>query len=299
MVLLLTNNQSSNLVNKTLNYSIDTHLHLSAAPYFRLLINESANLYAEFAHKSIELDNPSLLFIDKQQEVQIFSTQKETQTFIIIQFYFDEQLLAHITGQSFSIDQEITSIITFLKNEQFKIDYLKHSKPAISYDQEINSFFILCQQMSIHLLSLLVTYCLQKIQLSSLPRHYQQELALLTIPSNEKVILKKKHILYSDELVDPIIRYLEEHLSENFFLEQLAQIFFISPASLKKHFRKVNGKSVISYFKELKMEKAKRLVLENELTYTEIADILGFHSIHHFSSAFKKYTGLSPSKYYL
>ena len=262
MVLLLTNNQSSNLVKKTLTYSIDTHLHLSAAPYFRLLINESANLYAEFAHKSIELDNPSLLFIDKQQEVQIFSTQKETQTFIIIQFYFDEQLLAHITGQSFSIDQEITSIITFLKNEQFKIDYLKHSKPAISYDQEINSFFILCQQMSIHLLSLLVTYCLQKIQLSSLPRHYQQ-------------------------------------LSENFLLEQLAQIFFISPASLKKHFRKVNGKSVISYFKELKMEKAKRLVLENELTYTEIADILGFHSIHHFSSAFKKYTGLSPSKYYL
>ncbi len=87
--------------------------------------------------------------------------------------------------------------------------------------------------MSIHLLSLLVTYCLQKIQLSSLPRHYQQELALLTIPSNEKVIpkKKKKHILYSDELVDPIIRYLEEHLSENFLLEQLAQIFLsVQPA---------------------------------------------------------------------
>ncbi|MGC3008546.1 AraC family transcriptional regulator, partial [Enterococcus faecium] len=76
-------------------------------------------------------------------------------------------------------------------------------------------------------LSLLVTYCLQKIQLSSLPRHNQQELALLTIPSNEKVIPKKKLILYSDELVDPIIRFLEEHLSENFLLEQLAQIFFI------------------------------------------------------------------------
>ncbi len=50
--------------------------------------------------------------------------------------------------------------------------------------------------MSIHLLSLLVTYCLQKIQLSSLPRHYQQELALLTIPSNEKVIPKKKSIFF-------------------------------------------------------------------------------------------------------
>lgn len=81
---MLTNNQSSNLV-KTLTYSIDTHLHLSAAPYFRLLINESANLYAEFAHKSIELDNPSLLFIDKQQEVQIFLLKGNT-NFIIIQF---------------------------------------------------------------------------------------------------------------------------------------------------------------------------------------------------------------------
>ena len=32
-------------------------------------------------------------------------------------------------------------------------------------------------------------------------------------------------------------------------------------------------------------------MLENELTYTEIADILGFHSIHHFSSAFKNIQG--------
>lgn len=69
-----------------------------------------------------------------------------------------------------------------------------------------------------HSFAFLISYLLSaKIQLSSLPRHYQQELALLTIPSNEKVI-PKKHILYSDELVDPIIRYLEEHLSENFCL---------------------------------------------------------------------------------
>lgn len=53
----------------------------------------------------------------------------------------------------------------------------------------------------------------------------------------------------------------------------------------------MNGKSVISYFKELKMEKAKRLVLENELTYTEIADILGFHSIHHFLQLLKNIQG--------
>ena len=39
------------------------------------------------------------------------------------------------------------------------------------------------------------------------------------------------------------------------------------------------------------MEKAKRLVLENELTYTEIADILGFHSIHHFLQLFKNIQG--------
>lgn len=50
-----------------------------------------------------------------------------------------------------------------------------------------------------------------------------------------KSFLKKKHILYSDELVDPIIRYLEEHLSENFLLEQLAQIFFYQSSQLKKN----------------------------------------------------------------
>ena len=48
-----------------------------------------------------------------------------------------------------------------------------------------------------HSFAFLISYLLSaKIQLSSLPRHYQQELALLTIPSNEKVIPKKAYSLF-------------------------------------------------------------------------------------------------------
>jgi AraC-like DNA-binding protein len=61
-------------------------------------------------------------------------------------------------------------------------------------------------------------------------------------------------------------------------------------------FRESYG-GAISFFNELKLDEAKRLIREGRLNFTEIADALGFTSLHYFSRLFKKKTGLSPSEY--
>ncbi|MBM7711155.1 helix-turn-helix domain-containing protein [Enterococcus xiangfangensis] len=99
------------------------------------------------------------------------------------------------------------------------------------------------------------------------------------------------------DVVSEILKFMEEHLDKNYSVEELANLFFISPSYIKKIFKEHTGYSIINYYKTLKMEQAKDLIQKEDMSFTDIGLSLGYDSIHHFSNTFKKYTGLSPSKY--
>lgn len=60
-------------------------------------------------------------------------------------------------------------------------------------------------------------------------------------------------------------------------------------------FSSVEGLTIEQYFIRLRIEKAKELLVYDELSLSEIAFQLGYSSVHHLSAQFKKVTGLTPS----
>lgn len=100
-----------------------------------------------------------------------------------------------------------------------------------------------------------------------------------------------------NEMVDQIISYMEAHLADNCTVDDFATQFYISPSYIKKIFKEYTGYSLINFYKTLKMEKAKEYIQTGAYNFTDIGNLLGYDSIHHFSNTFKKYTGLSPTKY--
>ncbi len=62
-------------------------------------------------------------------------------------------------------------------------------------------------------------------------------------------------------------------------------------------FSSVEGITIEKYMINQKIEKAKELLAYNQLTLSEIADSLGYRSVQHLSSQFKKVTGLTPSHF--
>ena len=93
--------------------------------------------------------------------------------------------------------------------------------------------------------------------------------------------------------------YMQENLHKNLTLEDILSASETSLSSLKRIFHQQTNCGVIHYFLKLKIDEARRLLIEGELTVSQIADLLGFSSIHHFSNLFKKYTGVSPKQYAL
>ncbi len=92
-----------------------------------------------------------------------------------------------------------------------------------------------------------------------------------------------------------IIRYLDGHLTEEMHLSHIAAAHHMSVSALSRRFRRETGFSVMEYCHMARLEKARHLLATTTGTVSEIAGILRFGSIHHFSHAFKAMYGITPS----
>lgn len=90
--------------------------------------------------------------------------------------------------------------------------------------------------------------------------------------------------------------YLLKNIQHPPTLTELSRIAGINEYKLKKGFKETFNLSVFEYLSDVRLENAKNDLLEKKKSITEIAFELGYSSLQHFSSAFKKKFGVPPSK---
>lgn len=98
-------------------------------------------------------------------------------------------------------------------------------------------------------------------------------------------------------VVDMITGYLKENVYACISLNDICNRFFLRKSQLSVIFKEHTGKSPMQYFRYMKIEEAKKLLREDNLSVSEITDMLGFSGIHNFSRTFKNETGFSPTGY--
>lgn len=93
-----------------------------------------------------------------------------------------------------------------------------------------------------------------------------------------------------------IIHVLENNITKNLSVSDIAKLCNMSEINLKKTFYKYSGTGIKSYFNNLKMNEAINM-LKSGMTVTETALTLGFSDQNYFSTAFKRIIGKQPSYY--
>ena len=93
-------------------------------------------------------------------------------------------------------------------------------------------------------------------------------------------------------------RIISEHLSDPDLDQQLiCRELGVSRALLYNKMKAITGAGTKEYIIKIRIEKAKTLIESTALTIAEISDMTGFASQSYFSTAFKNYTGKTPSQY--
>ena len=89
---------------------------------------------------------------------------------------------------------------------------------------------------------------------------------------------------------------MRESLGESIDFHVLAQQLGTSYSTFRRIFKKETGRAPGEYFIEMKMNRAKQLLLAGK-SIQDVADLLGFDSVYYFSRLFKSRTGNSPSAF--
>ncbi len=113
------------------------------------------------------------------------------------------------------------------------------------------------------------------------------------LPDNRKIISSDRRA------VARITEYVNDHLSHNFLLSELASEAYMSISKFKYVFKAVTRQTFSGYLTQRKMERACELLTHSNLYVAEIAYRLGYKNAGSFSVQFKNYTGMLPSEYRL
>ncbi|MFS4470322.1 helix-turn-helix transcriptional regulator [Chryseobacterium sp. T20] len=104
--------------------------------------------------------------------------------------------------------------------------------------------------------------------------------------------LQKKEI----EKMYAVRDYIVKNLNAESSLNDLAHLVGTNEFTLKKGFKELFGTTVFGFWNDLKMEQAKRMLLDSDLNISEISDHIGYKNPRHFSSAFKRKFNILPSQ---
>ncbi|MCX2480298.1 AraC family transcriptional regulator [Pedobacter sp. MC2016-15] len=89
---------------------------------------------------------------------------------------------------------------------------------------------------------------------------------------------------------------LTEDLTQQISLRSLAHRVGTNEFNLKRNFKLAFGTTVFGYLNQYKMDWAKRMLIEKDITIAEVSEKTGYKYATHFSSAFKKYFGYLPNQ---
>ena len=97
--------------------------------------------------------------------------------------------------------------------------------------------------------------------------------------------------------VKEVLKVLKAHLYKPLTIEEICEKTAYGKAYLFRVFKAGTGKTMMEYFMDMKMERAKQLLRENELSVKEISDLLAFSEPNYFTKIFKSKVGFTPSAY--
>ena len=203
--------------------------------------------------------------------------------------------------QSSAINASVFSL-RFLPGffDQYPAETLMGNRP-FRFDQTTEQQFSVCHQARLLIQQLLdiesTTPLVRSLQQSEAAmRLLSRALQCITIPVAACHVPACRFLAYDSERekIQEARLIIERNIDQPQTIRELSKKVAMNECYLKKGFKALVGKTIHEYRQELRIAKAKELLNQQGRSVTDVANILGYSSISHFSTAFKRVTGMKP-----
>ncbi len=219
----------------------------------------------------------------------------------------DNKYCLHLCYLEYAADEEsnIAAIysIRFLPAffNQYPAEMLIANQP-FRFDETTEQQFSVCVQARTLLAQLEATSSTTSLFINSLQRSeaamhlLRRALECITAPFTTCQVPACRFLAYEGERekIMAAMQIVEEHIDQPHTIRELSRKVGMNECYLKKGFKALAGKTIHEYQQNLRITKAKILLQTEGQSVTDVANTLGYSSISHFSTAFKKVTGMKP-----
>ncbi len=228
-----------------------------------------------------ELTKGQVIFHSPMEPHSHIANHRDSSNLVVVSFACTSPAMNHFTRKIFLPEKSSKKILSLFLGEaknalgQIPGDY--HNKSPLNFSHALPGSVQLMQ-------------C------------YLVEFLFSLLRSDETSIQAMHHTkttrqLAESSLVSSIERFIEERKHDAPSLPLICEHFSLSSTYLCRIFKESTDTSPIDYWINLKIKEAKKLIREGNHNITQISELLGYSSIHHFTRMFKRVTGLSPTAY--
>ncbi|HEY6956369.1 MAG TPA: AraC family transcriptional regulator [Flavisolibacter sp.] len=209
-----------------------------------------------------------------------FNCSEKEESVDFLRFVFSASLLEQFTGLRSSTNTLSEGVLAFRHQDSFSKTFpiCNRTRMAIegllnhNYTGNLANIFVNAQTQMLLLYSL---DCLEEKEIDTTSAKF------LANEADRQKIIKAREVLL-------------QHIGEPITIKALSRKVAMNECYLKKGFKEMFGTTIFEFYQSQRMEHAKYLLYEKGLNVTEVSLLLGYSSISHFSTAFKKHTGLKP-----
>src|SRR5207249_885885 len=120
----------------------------------------------------------------------------------------------------------------------------------------------------------------------------------LTVDALHVVTRRSTDIVALDDLVvATAMHFIHDHAGEPIDVGDVVERVLISRRALEMRFKKVVGRTLLAELQRVRLERAKRLLLETDLSLAKVAGAAGYSSESYLTQVFRQQLGQTPARY--
>lgn len=254
--------------------------HGESHDFWEIVYAEKNNVVCTANDQTILLSQGEILFHKPCEFHTLSSNGKNAPNVLILSFVCKSEAMRFFENKKLLLDNSLARLMYFILEEGKKTFDIRYSNPDLKKMALLSNPTLGGEQLIKNYLEILLINLLRS----------QTE-----TESGNRIFLPGKEL--SAKPVKEVISLLENNACSSLSVEDICNQTSYGRAYLFRSFKSSTGKSIMQYYMEIKIEKAKQLLRENELTIKEIAETLCFNEPNYFTKTFKKITGLTPTAY--
>ncbi len=255
-----------------------------AHDFWEFLYVDNGTVSVRYDDTWMTLNTGDIIFHQPNEFHAIKSIGRNSPNLVVISFICHSPAMKHFIHKSYTLTNEERSLISHIISEGKKTFSTPMNIPSVEQVQIKDKTPFASQQLIILYLELFLITCIRNHQENTAPS--------FAAPKNtpEKQTTKQSRL-------EEVIQFMEARICEQLKLSDICSEFSISRSSLQSLFHSEKDCGVIDYFNQMKIQRAKDIIREGTMNFTEIAYYLSYSSLPYFSRQFKAALGMSPSEY--